>query len=231
MRLLLICMLSFFCATAAARAQNVAPVVVELFTSQSCSSCPRADRILSDLAQEKDVIALSCHVTYWDNAGWKDTLSQPFCTQRQEEYRAAMGERNLYTPQMIVNGQHSGNGSNIFSVRSMMGKGRKAPPHVLGVTHNAGELNIELPPIEGVSEARAILIGFDDIRTEKIGGGENSGKIIAYTNPVTSLELMGVWDGKPAILSYNVKHRAAHYVVLLQKPDGALAAASPPFKP
>ncbi|HEY8192026.1 MAG TPA: DUF1223 domain-containing protein [Alphaproteobacteria bacterium] len=231
MKLLIVGMLSFFCAATAARAQDIAPVVVELFTSQSCSSCPRADKILSELAQEEDVIALSCHVTYWDNLGWKDTLSQPFCTQRQEKYRVAMGERNLYTPQMIVNGQHAGNGSNIFSVRSMMGKARKTPLHALSALYKDGTIDVELPPMEGGNEARAILIGFDETRTEKIGSGENGGKTVAYTNPVTSLEIMGVWDGKPAILSYNVKRRATRYVVLLQKPNGTLAAASRPFAP
>jgi hypothetical protein len=230
MKFFLFLMMSFFCA-APVMAQDKVPVVVELFTSQSCSSCPRADKILSELAREEGVIAFSCHVTYWNDRGWRDTLSREFCTRRQDEYRVALGERNLYTPQMVVNGRHAGNGSNIFSVRGMMGKGRKAPPHVLALTHSAGELNIELPPMEGVATARAILIGFENTRTEKIGGGENGGKTVTYTNPATSLEPMGIWDGKPAILTYKIKQRADNYIVLLQKPDGALAAASSVFRP
>ena len=87
----------------AARAES--PVMVELFTSQGCSSCPPADALLAELADRDDVIAMALHVDYWDYIGWKDKFADPAFTKRQKLYAYAAGTRTIYTPQMIVNGR------------------------------------------------------------------------------------------------------------------------------
>src|SRR5205814_1096869 len=92
------------------------PVVVELFTSQGCSSCPPADRLLSELAERPDVIALGLHIDYWDDLGWKDPLSSPEATARQRDYARQFGRRQVYTPQLVVDGTEEAVGSDRAAV-------------------------------------------------------------------------------------------------------------------
>jgi hypothetical protein len=92
------------------------PVVVELFTSQGCSSCPPADALLNELAGRKDVLALGFHVDYWDRLGWKDPLSTTGATMRQHDYAAEFGRNEVYTPQMVIDGKRQAVGSNRAAV-------------------------------------------------------------------------------------------------------------------
>src|SRR5277367_5521376 len=94
-----------------AQAGETRPVVVELFTSQGCNSCPPADAYLGELAKRPDVLALSLHVDYWDYIGWRDPFAQHAFTLRQRDYSHALSERYVYTPQMVINGQLQGVGS------------------------------------------------------------------------------------------------------------------------
>src|ERR1700735_2309357 len=103
--------LALSCAAATALAET-RPVVVELFTSQGCSSCPPADAVLAELAPRKDVLALGFHVDYWDSLGWKDPLSTPGATGRQNEYAAQFGRHEVFTPQIVIDGQRQAVGSN-----------------------------------------------------------------------------------------------------------------------
>ncbi|MBT5374998.1 MAG: DUF1223 domain-containing protein, partial [Rhodospirillaceae bacterium] len=93
-----------FFPTASVRAESPAPVVVELFTSQGCSSCPPADAFLNDLSRRDDVIALSLHVDYWDYIGWEDPFATPESTNRQRRYAPVLAARSIYTPQMVIDG-------------------------------------------------------------------------------------------------------------------------------
>jgi len=106
------------------------PVVVELFTSQGCSSCPTADEFLMELAQRPDIIALSMHVDYWDYIGWKDTFAQPKFTSRQKAYAKAIGSRTIYTPQMIVNGLDRVEGNSPDTVLTAIDEQKGGTPSV-----------------------------------------------------------------------------------------------------
>ena len=212
-------------------ASSHAATVVELFTSQGCSSCPSADRALAKLAENEDVIALSCHITYWDKRGWKDTLGQEFCTDRQFEYMENFGIPHTYTPQMVVNGRYEGTGSNPFSVHSMMGKAADEQLPEIPATLSGNELKLSLPDRGGGDIVRIILAGFDSSHTEKIGSGENGGKEVTYVNAMTVLENIGLWDGTAVEITYSIAKPAENYVVLLQHGGGALAGASKVLKP
>ena len=175
--------------------------VVELFTSQGCSSCPPADRLVGELAKDPSVIALSMPVDYWDYLGWKDTLADSRFSARQKAYSRARGDRNLYTPQMIVNGSAQVIGSDraaiegaikntattdgVMSVPVTM----KLSGKLLNVSVDAGK--VSTTPGRGevwlCSVSRAVPIS--------IGRGENRGRELTYYNVVRNLVKVGDWNG------------------------------------
>ena len=208
-----------------------AATVVELFTSQGCSSCPPADRAFAKLAQQEDIIALSCHVTYWDRLGWLDTLGREFCDGRQYDYAQSFGTTRTYTPQLVVNGRYEGVGSNPLSVHSMLGKAAKEPLPGVPAVLEGGAIRLSLPDMPQANGVRIVLIGFDSSRTEAIGGGENSGKKVTYVNTVTSLENIGRWDGTAMDIRHPITEQAENYVVLLQHDGGTLAGAGRVLRP
>ena len=124
------------------------PVVLEMFTSQSCSSCPPADRVLSQLeAQNDNIIALSCHVTYWNHLHWKDTLSKEFCSTRQRDYVRTLRSRGPYTPQIMINGKHTMVGSQGGKIVRAIENA--APIKSIGLSLDNDQLNIKLPETAG----------------------------------------------------------------------------------
>ncbi|MEM8834162.1 MAG: DUF1223 domain-containing protein [Pseudomonadota bacterium] len=209
------------------KAQSDAPVVLELFTSQSCSSCPPADKVLSEWAEQPNVIALSCNVTYWNHLHWKDTLSREFCTQRQREYNAAFGRNGIYTPQLVINGTEQLVGSHGRKVEKEI---RKASNAIKNIDLNIkGEtLNIFLPEL---SEGKysITLFSHGDKHTQSIPSGENRGRTVSYTSPVQDYASLGRWDGEARSVSYNVGNLdpAKGYAVLVHERNsvGAIKAA------
>src|SRR5919107_2863469 len=117
--------------------------VVELFTSQACSSCPPADAALRDLARRTDVIALSLPVDYWDYLGWRDTLAKPAFTARQRAYAAARGDRQVFTPQVVVNGKSACIGSDAAALEHLIQAGRPGPGIGIAVSENGGTVAVE----------------------------------------------------------------------------------------
>lgn len=207
------------------------PVVLELFTSQSCSSCPPADKLLGKLAAENDaIIALSCNVTYWNHLHWKDTLSKQFCTERQRQYVQTLKSRGPYTPQIIVNGRHEMVGSRNADIRRAIAgdlKKNVVQPITLNLSDNI--LEMTLPDInEGVYTL--LLMAHGGEYHQEIPSGENRGKAVSYTNPIQEIISLGTWDGKAKTLTHDISglNEAKGYVVLVQK-DGVtgpiLAAA------
>lgn len=173
------------------------PVVVELFTSQGCSSCPPADALLAELANREDVIALALHVDYWDYIGWKDTLADPANTKRQKAYAYAAGQSTIYTPQMIVGGLEHVVGYKPMRLAELIENyhGKAAPVNV-SVTRVEGGVNIEAPALDaGATEMVVQLVRYKPEETVTIGRGENAGKAIKYTNIVTEWRVLGYWDG------------------------------------
>lgn len=190
------------------------PVVVELFTSQSCSSCPSADKILSEISAHTNIIALGCHVTYWNHLHWVDDLSHEFCTQRQRDYAAFMNSRRVYTPQMIVNGRHEFTGSNRGALKKYVSS---TPPIKHIRLNHAGNdvLNVQLPDIKN-GRYSLTLFGVQTVQTRQIKSGENSGKTVAYSAPVTFIYEVESWDGTAINKTFTIPEKADEYVVLAQ---------------
>jgi len=207
----------------AAIAQDKAPVVVELFTSQSCSSCPPADRVLGALAKDENIIALSCNVTYWNHLHWEDTLSQDFCTQRQRQYVREFNSRGPYTPQIVINGRHELVGSQGRKVNKIVEKERGSV-RPISIQKNNDLLEIKLPQL--IEEEYVVtMMTYGNDHTQSIPSGENRGRTVSYTNPVTDIKLLGKWDGVEQILTQ--ESSANNVVILVQKNNavGEIVAA------
>jgi hypothetical protein len=173
-----------------ARAEVPVRAVVELFTSQGCSSCPPADRLLGELARDPTLVVLSLPVDYWDRLGWKDSFARPEFTSRQRAYAAARGDGEIYTPQAVVNGQAIAVGSDRGGILSLAGHGLP-----VGVTIGR-EADGLLATVQGAPPG-AILIAapFLRARTVAIGRGENANARVTYTNIVQRLIPLGAATG------------------------------------
>jgi hypothetical protein len=201
--------------------------VVELFTSQGCSSCPPADHVLDELASSGDVIALGYHVDYWDYLGWKDTLGSPENTKRQYQYGKSLGERSVYTPQAVINGSSHVNGGKRSAVLGAIGKTREAGGLPIGIAvSEAGDsiiINTDAAPNQK-GNAHLVLVYFDSQHPVVIQRGENRGKTINYANPVTDIQTAGMWHGKAASFEFPKSEilRKGGCAVLLQsvRPGG-----------
>lgn len=190
-------------ASAAEAGEPPRPVVVELYTSQGCNSCPPADALLGQLAQRRDVLALSLPITYWDMLGWKDTLASKANTDRQKAYAAQMGRGGVYTPQMIVDGVNDVVGSREQAVVSAIAA-READMQAVPVTVtlSPAEVHVEVGAGKSSPQGDATIWMFR-IRPEatvKIGAGENGGRTVTYIHVVRSVEAIGLWKGKPVSL-------------------------------
>ncbi|MDN5567485.1 MAG: DUF1223 domain-containing protein [Paracoccus sp. (in: a-proteobacteria)] len=173
------------------------PVVVELFTSQGCSSCPPADAMLSMLAEQPDVLPLSYHVDYWDYLGWADSFAKPEFTERQEAYARAAGERSVYTPQMIVGGSDTAVAPGPTQLMGLV-DGRRFAPTTISVVRDKtpeGE-KIELAPLSELGDQiDIVLVRYAPERKVDVTEGENRGRTIVYTNVVLALQHLATWDG------------------------------------
>ncbi len=178
--------------------------VVELFTSQGCSSCPPADKIIGELAKDPSVIAMSMPIDYWDYLGWKDTLADTRFTARQRAYSRMRGDRDVYTPQAIVNGSLHVLGSDLAAIEGAIGTTRKTGDVMsvpVTMTRTGGEINVSVAgaanggaaPMHGevwiCSISKAVPIS--------ISRGENGGRELTYYNVVRNLLKIGDWNGNP----------------------------------
>jgi len=203
-------------------------LVVELFTSQSCNSCPPADALLLDLIRNRpDVLALSYHVTYWDRLGWRDRFSLPAATERQRRYAGLLREGRypgqVYTPQMVVQGRRDAIGSDRPAVLAEL---RQASPvTATGLSIIAHESAVTIEVGAGRGSGNLVLIGFDPRHTTTIRSGENGGRTLAYGNVVRSITPLVAWDGA-ALRQQAAKGAGERMAVLLQSPDGAILAAA-----
>lgn len=178
------------------------PVVVELFTSQGCSSCPPADAILGELAGRDDVIALSMHVDYWDYLGWADVFAKPAHTERQRGYAHAAHSTMVYTPQMVIGGRDQVVGTKAMQLADQINKHKNMPaPVTLKLSRDgSGALHIEARRTGDVPRKMLVqLIRYLPEEHVDILTGENAGKTITYRNVVASLEAIGKWNGDRAL--------------------------------
>ena len=172
------------------------PVVVELFTSQGCSSCPPADRLLAQLAEREDVIALSLHVDYWDYLGWQDTFADPKFTERQHAYRDAWSKNVVYTPQMVVQGAHDVPAADAKAVAAAIARAQDPAPVIdVSVELEDGMLKCRIAPGPEPVTGTVWMAKYSLEKTVEIARGENAGQTMTYHNIVTSLMRMGKWSG------------------------------------
>jgi hypothetical protein len=185
---------------AACASDNV--VLVELFTSQGCSSCPPADETLAELAERDDVLALSLHVDYWDYLGWQDTFAQAEHTVRQADYRDKMGGRVLFTPQVVVDGFLSVPGYKRAAIEKAIDKAAKAGhPTRIAIGRDDGMLNAEIVGHSDDGPSTIWVASYDREATVDIDRGENAGRSFTYHNVVEKLMKVGPWHpGAPASL-------------------------------
>lgn len=166
--------------------------VLELFTSQGCSSCPKADALLEELARRPDIIALAYHVDYWDYIGWADTFGNKAHSDRQRAYAQSWGSSRIFTPQLIVNGSEGV----VASHRDEVGGAVQAAMLDLDVElePTSDTLKISIPGKDGLHEAVVWLVCFRDRAEVAIERGENQGKTIAYAQIVMGRQALGLWD-------------------------------------
>ncbi|WP_413717094.1 DUF1223 domain-containing protein [Silicimonas sp. MF1-12-2] len=174
------------------------PVVVELFTSQGCSSCPPADKILAEIAERDDIIALALHVDYWDYIGWKDLFAKPAFTLRQRAYAHAAGERSIYTPQMIVGGVDHVVGTKPMKLAERIAAHADAADAVsVRLSRSGDRVSIEARAEGRVPTGMVVqLVTYTPKATVEIGRGENAGRRLSYHNIVRDWVEVGTWDGR-----------------------------------
>jgi hypothetical protein len=221
MRLLPVAAACLLLAPPALRAQTT-PVVLELYTSQGCSSCPPADALLTDLAGRDGVIALALHVDYWDYLGWKDTFGSPANTARQRAYARAVRSRTIFTPEMVVQGETPLKGHDAASILREIAQLQKRPATVtLSLDRDGDNLKIHLAPVgSGPGPAEVYLVRYIPSVDVSIGAGENAGRELTYTNIVTDWDKLGRWDGvTPADLRYEGLDGDEATAIIVQLPD------------
>lgn len=170
--------------------------VLELFTSQGCSSCPPADRLLQKLEDQKDILALSLPIDYWDYLGWKDTMASRANSNRQRAYSVRRGDRSVYTPQMIVNGGEHVVGSDAKAISDALKRADPLTTHVaLTMNDMALEIRIDGTLPENTKMATVFFGVVDPLVEVPITRGENAGETITYVNVVHQLQPLGMWSG------------------------------------
>lgn len=187
-----------FVAGGSAVAQE-SPVVVELYTSQGCSSCPPADALMQELAKRDNVIALALHVDYWDYIGWADSFANPAYSLRQHGYARAASATTVYTPQMVINGQDHVVGSRPMQVMDLIQAHRARGLPVKITLARAGE-HVSIAATPGPQGDYVVqLVRFRPEETVSIGSGENAGRAVTYANIVTGWDVVTRWDGADAL--------------------------------
>lgn len=219
--------------------------VVELFTSQGCSSCPPADRLMGQLSQDSSLVTLSLPVDYWDYLGWKDTLALQGNAVRQREYAIGRGDREVYTPQAVINGVTHALGSDQGAIEQAIMRSRQ---HALSVpvklSVSDGMVAVHLPASSSGAKGEVWLCPVTAKVKVKVGRGENSGRTLDYYNVVRRWVRLGQWNGQPQ--DFNVPlstlpdarfslNEIDHVVAILQdgaatKPGLMLGAASAPVQ-
>jgi len=213
------------------------PVLIELFTSQGCSSCPPADALFAEYADRDDVIALSLPVDYWNYLGWEDTLAQRAHTQRQYGYAATRGDNQVYTPQIVVAGTWHVVGSDRAAIETAIAAAEGMPSVDLAIVSTDGGLQVEVgPAVNGAPTYGTLwLVMFDDAATVEIGRGENAGRSVTYHHVVLEMHGLAMWRGEAMSIELAMMELTAAgadgCVVILQQHFGAapgqvIAAAS-----
>jgi hypothetical protein len=217
-------------AVGAAAQEGDGPVVVELFTSQGCASCPPADALLGELAHRDDVIALALHVDYWDYIGWEDSFAQHDFTLRQHGYGHAAGSTVVYTPQIIVDGQDHVVGVRAMAVADLI-QAHRAQPDPVGISVREGGGVFEVEAVARMEQPRPAMVvqvvGYLPHAEVQIARGERAGTVSEHYNIVTSWRVIGNWDGgAPFVMQITPQNDNPHVVIVQQAGFGPILAAA-----
>jgi hypothetical protein len=200
------------------------PAVVELFTSQGCSSCPPADALLGEVARRSDVIALGFHIDYWDNLGWKDPFATPQSTERQRHYARLFGTP-VYTPQLVIEGTREMVGSHRDAVLAALHE--TAPEALAQVVFAADRRAVTIGPAATAGKTGQVwLVRFVQKRTTHVGAGENARRTLDDANGVTTLAALGDWHGAAATFAVDPPPAGEGIAVLVQTEDGHILGAA-----
>ena len=199
------------------------PILVELFTSEGCSSCPPADALLAELANRPDVLALSFHVDYWDRLGWKDPYSSREATERQNHYAALLNLATVYTPQIVVDGKWQAVGSDRPDVEhglTLARHNRQEVPVILALDHGNALISMG-PGGEGMA-ASVLLIGFDRRHVSAVKRGENSGRTLAHADVVRGVEEVALPSNSVGKIDAPVRWHCDRIAAIVQAADGRI---------
>ncbi|MGJ8626642.1 MAG: DUF1223 domain-containing protein [Sulfitobacter sp.] len=205
------------------------PVVVELYTSQGCSSCPAADALLHELSDRDDVIALALHVDYWDYIGWKDPFGNPAHADRQRAYANAGHRRSIYTPEMVVHGQTDIVGAKAMALAKAISEHSQMKPQVaLKIIRTGENLNISAQKLGVVKGPMTVhMLRYTPKRVTEIKRGENAGKTIEYANVVEGWQVLQTWDGDaPLTLAAPAPGDKPAVVIIQSQNAGPILAAA-----
>jgi hypothetical protein len=217
----------------AAALADVRPAVIELYTSQGCSSCPPADALLVELAKRTDVLALSFHVDYWDQYGWRDPFSLSVANKRQLDYVRRFKLDYVYTPDLVIDGHVDVLGVDPKEIVHRLAEPRTGVP--VRVAFEGGELVVSVDAAGGSSGANVELVSFLPTAVTAIGRGENAGRELHEANVVRSFKTLGTWKGEAAqwkVERNSLPPDAGDVAVLVQQPGpgpivGAVRASLP----
>ena len=204
-------------------------VVVELFTSQGCSSCPPADALLGELATRDDVLPLALHVDYWDYIGWKDQFADPAHTTRQKGYASAVGARSIYTPQMVVGGLDHVIGYKPMKLAALIDRhGDKRGPVEAMARKKGGRIDVELKSrTAGAGSVNVVLVRYLPSETVSIRRGENAGRKLTYHNIVAEMRPIGTWNGTGSFKKAVDASGEGRFAILVQRgASGPILAAA-----
>lgn len=205
-------------------AAETRPILVELFTSQGCNSCPPADALLGELSRRPDLLALAFHVDYWDRLGWRDPFSSAEATRRQRDYARRLGEAQIYTPELVVDGRAALVGSDRQAVTAALAAARPTAPISIEAD-GPGAVRIGA----GTGKGEVLLARYIRRAETRVASGENGGRTLVEYNVVRSLERLGEWDGRPISLTARLAGTdgtgADGIAVFIQASDGRILGA------
>ncbi len=197
----------------AAKAVDKPPILVELFTSEGCSSCPPAESLLNELSTHKDVVTLAYHVTYWDYLGWKDRFATKWGTDRQKSYARFLRSRTVYTPQMVIDGRYHEVGSkrnNVAELISLRQNDKQRVSFQVKKLDTDYQVNVVKSGFSGKLPGRVEIVAVYFIKPKEtnVQGGENRGRTLQHHTIAKKMEVIGDWNGKKEVTQYSLKRPA-----------------------
>jgi hypothetical protein len=203
------------------------PIVVELFTSEGCSSCPPADRLLAELAKRPDILALSFHVDYWDRLGWKDPFSSASATARQRHYAELLNIATVYTPQIVVDGRWQAVGSDRGEVEQALASATETPavvPILLAVNHGRAQITLGQGGEKVLGSV--LLVAFDRQHVDAVEGGENEGRTLTHVDVVRGFAEISPPERGAQTFDSPAPWPAERLAAILQTADGHILGAA-----